>query len=187
VTGRDELAIAYATALWQWTQVEHEAFAIYLAAVGKVRDDFGALQASYLSVLLTKTRFEMIDAAASLVWSCPALNDYKAIRDELFAGNKTRGRLAHYVGDGAKLTLPIWKNADLKKTKGVASEKWTPEKLRAQAIAWGQLQTRIQEFARERFRAQWPLEQPEQQNQSPLTLRALPPKAQRRKPRGKQS
>jgi len=185
VTRRDELAIAYAIALWQWTQVEHEAFAIYLAAIGKVRDDFRALQASYLSVVVTKPRFAMIDAAAQLVWSGQVLDDYNAIKRELHAGNETRSRLAHYVGCDQKLVLPTWKSDNLKKAKGVESENWTPEKLRAQAIAWGKLQTRIQEFARERFRAQRPSELAEQQNPSPLTLRAPPPKAQRRKPRGK--
>ena len=185
VTRRDELAIAYATALWQWTEVEHEAFAIYLAAIGKVRDDFSALQASYLSVVVAKPRFAMIDAAAQLVWSGQVLDDYNAIKKELHVGNETRNRLAHYVGGDQKLVLPIWKSGDLTKAKAVASGNWTPEKLRAQAIDWGKLQTRIQEFARERFRAQQPSEWAEQQNQSPLTLKAPPPQAQRRKPRCK--
>jgi hypothetical protein len=156
MTSREELAVAYAEAMWQWARVEHEAFYIYLAAVGKARDDYRTLQAAYLSLTLTEHRLRMMRAAASSAWSGTILEDFQAIESALTKGNKTRNKIAHLTAaDGnPRLILPPPKGDDPSAASKFAGQNWTAQKLRSLAAEWSNLQRQIDAFVRERFLAQ---------------------------------
>lgn len=94
-----ELKIAYASAMWSWSRIESDLFAVYIAAIDGFKANFAAAQESYFSVVSAKNRLDITHHAAKASWDGSALLTRwlpieKVCRTELSA----RGRVAHLTG-----------------------------------------------------------------------------------------
>jgi hypothetical protein len=103
----NDLAIAFAKAMWKWNEVEAEWFLVYMAATDTFNANFGAILESYFSIVSPQTKLDMTNKAANSAWKgTPLLDTWRDLAERSREHLRKRGKLAHLVGYRNRATKP---------------------------------------------------------------------------------
>ena len=194
----EKLLIAYGQAMWSWSRVENNLFAIFSQAIAPTTTSHQkALRAAFFSIVAAKNRLDMLSSVTKEMWKGQGYwDDWLALLDECRSAQRTRGRLAHLVGYGFYIQKP---NAQRDEIFAVLGEpqnhptaprnhsdlkrgEFDADSLANHARVWGSLNSRLMLFAQHVQEAQRGAS-----SQPPANLRRLlrPPPSQTRTARPK--
>lgn len=119
-----DLKLAYADAMWAWSRVESELFAVYVAAIHGYTANYKSLQESYFAIVSAKSRLDMTNVAAKARWGgTNTAITWTALYSRCSKELRVRGKCAHLKGE---VIAPEKPN---QKTIAVLTQAfWHPEK-----------------------------------------------------------